>query len=65
MQFSSVVDIIASQSDVPAVSVGSQVPQELPDGIIIYDSDTDEQLSRIAQELKARGELTLLMRSAN
>ena len=60
VQFSSVVDIIASQSDVPAVSVGSQVPQKLPDGIIIYDSDTDEQLSRIAQELKARGELTLL-----
>ena len=60
VKFSSVVDIIASQSDVPAVSVGSQVPQELLDGIIIYDSETDEQLACIARDLKARGELRLL-----
>lgn len=60
VRFSSVVDIIASQSEVPAWSVGDQVPDELFDGILIYDSATDEQLARIAGELKRRGEIKLL-----
>lgn len=53
-------DIIAFQSDVPAVSVGTQVPLDLPDGVIIYDSASDEHLSAIAAQLQARGELKLL-----
>ena len=57
---SSVADIIAFQSDVPAVSVGTQVPLDLPDGVIIYDSASDEHLSAIAAQLQARGELKLL-----
>lgn len=60
VRFSSVVDIIASQSEVPAWSVGNRVPDELFDGILIYDSATDEQLARIAGELKQRGEIKLL-----
>lgn len=60
VRFSAVADIIASQSDVEVHTVGAQVPQELPNGVLIYDSSVDEQLVHIGRDLKGRGELRLL-----
>lgn len=60
VRYSSVVDIIASQSEVPTWAVGDRVPQELFDGVLIYDADSDEQLAQIAGELNRRGETKLL-----
>ena len=57
---SQVQEIIRSQSAVRTCLMGTQVPRELPDGVLIYDSATDEELKGIALELEARGELTVM-----
>lgn len=57
---SQVKEIIRSQSSVHTHLMGSAVPDVLPQGILIYDSATDENLKQIAQTLKRRGELNLL-----
>ncbi len=57
---SQVKEIIRSQSSVHTHLMGSTVPDILPQGILVYDSATDENLKQIAQTLKRRGELNLL-----
>ncbi len=57
---SSVPEILARQSSVTAISVGASVPRELPDGILVYDGKSDEDLADLARELSARDELHLL-----
>lgn len=57
---SKVEEIIHSQSPVHTCLMGPAVPASLPQGILVYDSATDEDLHLIAQELKERGELKLM-----
>ncbi len=53
-------EIIHSQSSVPTFLMGATVPKSFPQGILVYDSATDENLKEIARELKARGELKIM-----
>ncbi len=57
---SKVKEIVRSQSEMQTHLMGSAVPEVLPEGILVYDSATDEDLKQIAQSLKAQGELKLL-----
>lgn len=57
---SSVRDIVASQSAAALHTVPGSVPSPLPEGILIYDAATDDDLSRIASGLKEQGQIHLL-----
>lgn len=57
---SAVKDIIGEQSDVPVHQMGELVSREALKGILVYDSTTEEGMSRLAVELKKTGQLHLL-----
>lgn len=60
VRFSSVQKIIASQSAVQTHLMGTRTDGELPEGILIYDAVTDEDISQIARGLQGRDELHVL-----
>lgn len=60
VHYSSVSEIIASQSAVETHMLGPDVSGELPRGVLIYNSDTMQDLEQIACHLKQRNELHLL-----
>lgn len=57
---SSVAKIIAKQTALPIHEMGSVLPEgKLPEGILVYDSTTEEELKSLAEQLDQRGELVL------
>ena len=58
---SSVVDLIAAQSDLPAivVEIGAVPPPDGSARIIVFDAETDQDLREIADRLAARGTVRL------
>lgn len=60
VRFSSVKDIIASQSHIETLLAGGHVPQEAPGGIVIYDAQSDEEMMHLAQSLKQNNQLSFL-----
>ncbi len=58
---SRVTDLIARQTDVPVYALKNGVPPqaELPSGILVYDSQTDQDLEQIGADLAKREELHL------
>ena len=57
---SSIAEIIASQSPVETHQMGARADGELPCGVLVYDSSTERDLERIAQDLKRQRQLHLL-----
>lgn len=60
VRYSSVPEIIASQSAVETHMLDPDVSGELPRGVLIYNSDTTQDLEQIACHLKRCNELHLL-----
>jgi len=58
--FSSVKEIIASQSEVKTLLADGEVPSELPDGIVVYNAQSDEEMMRLASSLKQKNQLSFL-----
>lgn len=61
VSYSAVQDIIAVQSDVKTSLMGTDVPETLPEGVLIYDAQTDGELEKIAAKLKEKKMLRLLV----
>lgn len=57
---SSVKDIIARQSDVPVHQMGKSAVDGGEEGILVYDSSTEEEMRVLAAELKQNDQLHLL-----
>ena len=57
---SDVRGIIAEQSEVRTTVMEHGVTPQLPDGILVYDASTDEDLGKIARALRDSGELGLV-----
>lgn len=60
VRYSSISEIIASQSRVETHILGPDMSGELPRGVLIYNSETTRDLEQIANHLDRRNELRLL-----
>ncbi|MGN1168245.1 MAG: four-carbon acid sugar kinase family protein [Lachnospiraceae bacterium] len=58
--YSKVKDIIHSQSNVNVLEADAEANIDLAEGIIVYDSQTDEDMKQVGNCLKKKNELTLL-----
>ena len=59
VKHSQLIDILAEQTDLPVALMGTVLPdkENLPEGILVYDSETSAQMENLARGILQEGEL--------